>query len=79
MTTITATRPVADTSFVGRLRDKIAHALFNLAYKVATPWYGQMIVGSVHYGLNAAARDVEEGIPSPGPWQLAKSTKAQVN
>ncbi len=44
------------------VRDSIAWWLMNLAYRIATPWYGNMLVGAVYYGLNRAARNVESGV-----------------
>jgi hypothetical protein len=40
------------------VRNHIAWRLMNLAYHIATPWYGNMLVGSVYYGLNRAAENV---------------------
>ena len=39
------------------LRNRIAWHLFNLGYRVADDWYGNMIVGAVFYGLDKAAKD----------------------
>jgi hypothetical protein len=43
-------------------RNHIAWRLMNLAYHIATPWYGNMMVGSVCYGLNRAAENVRSNV-----------------
>jgi hypothetical protein len=43
---------------VDRFRNWLAHRIANFALKrIATPWYRDMIGGSIRYGLNAAAED----------------------
>lgn len=42
------------------MRDWIAWKLANLALRIATPRYRNMIDGSIRYGLHAAARDSEQ-------------------
>lgn len=46
-------------------RDRLAYFLANAALKIATPWYRKMAHGAWLYGLNAAARDEEEGRELP--------------
>lgn len=47
------------------LRDRIAARLANAALLIATPWYRNMIRGSILYGLAAAADDVEPDVEEP--------------
>lgn len=42
------------------MRNWLAHKIANFALnRIATPWYRDMIGGSILYGLKAAARDAD--------------------
>jgi hypothetical protein len=45
---------------VSRARDWLAWRLANAALRIATPWYRDMIGGSIRYGMKAAAKDADE-------------------
>lgn len=52
-----------------RGRDRIVGWLANQIIRLASPWYRDMIAGSIEYGLRAALRDVDEGRTPPPDWR----------
>lgn len=46
-----------DRSAVGQARDRVGWLLATLGLKIATPWYRNMISGSIRLGLNTAVRE----------------------
>lgn len=49
--------PEMDRSAVGQARDRVGWLLATLGLKIATPWYRNMISGSIRLGLNTAVRE----------------------
>ncbi len=55
--------PEPDKSHWGWLRDWLAWKLATAAFQIATPWYRQMINGSIRLGLKAAREDFDASKP----------------
>lgn len=63
---------MSDIEVVGitHWRDRMAWWLANKALSIATPWYRDMIAGTIEYGMRAANRDAREGRGVPEDWRL---------
>lgn len=57
--------PTPPTTWLGKVRDRVAYRVACAALRCASPWYRGMVDGSIRYGLASVQRDVRDNRPAP--------------